>query len=372
MADYLRLIDTRGVGRYDVTPLFADAAAFAALLDDLALPFAGVAVDLIAGIDALGFILAVALATRLGKGFVPLRKGGKLPVPADATSFVDYSGTAKSLELRRGAIPAGAHVLLVDEWVETGTQLGAAIELLERQGGQIAGIATIAMDDNAATQALRAHYRCHATWLLAPDDDAPPIDDAHTADGADDTDDIDDTDDTDDTCDTHRTTNRSETMTTATTAELIATLAAIPDQLEALARQATQAGGTTPPNGAPEDTWTPSEIAGHLCDAARYWGARMRRVVHEQSPALDRFDEGTMVRLAAYRYWPLDMLLRSFRLLSEDTVAFLRGLPPEAWDRSGIHEEYGLLTLREIVEIEAGHERTHVQQFAAALGVQEP
>jgi adenine phosphoribosyltransferase len=356
MADYLRLIDTRGVGRYDVTPLFADAAAVAALLDDLTRPFAGVAIDLVAGIDALGFILGAALATRLGKGFVPLRKGGKLPVPADATSFVDYTGTAKSLELRRGAILASARVLLVDEWVETGTQLGAAIELIERQGGQIAGIATIAMDDNAATEALRACYRCYAAWLLAADDDAPPSDNPRNEDGA------------DDAGDTYRTTNRSATMTTATTAELIATLAAIPDQLEALARQT---GGTTPPNGAPEDTWTPSEVAGHLCDAARYWGARMRRAVHEQSPTLDRFDEGTMVRLAAYRYWPLDMLLRSFRLLSEDTAAFLRGLPPEAWGRSGIHEEYGLLTLREIVEIEAGHERTHVRQFAAALGVRD-
>jgi adenine phosphoribosyltransferase len=166
---YLRLIDTRGMGRYDVTPLFADAAAFATLLDDLARPFADGSIDVVAGIDALGFILGAALATRLGTGFVPLRKGGKLPVPADSASFVDYTGYTKSLELRRAAIPPGAHVLLVDEWIETGAQIRAAIGLIEGQGGAVAAIVTIAMDDNATTQALRAGYRCHIMWMLDPD-----------------------------------------------------------------------------------------------------------------------------------------------------------------------------------------------------------
>jgi len=169
--EYLLLIDTHGVGRYDVTPLFADAAAFAALLDDLARPFADIPVDLVAGIDALGFILGAALATRLGTGFVPVRKGGKLPVPTDSVSFVDYSRASKSLELRRQAVAPNTRVLLVDEWIETGVQVRAAIELIERQGGVIAGIATVSMDDNAATRALRACYRCHVVWLQEPDDD---------------------------------------------------------------------------------------------------------------------------------------------------------------------------------------------------------
>jgi len=157
-------------------------------------------------------------------------------------------------------------------------------------------------------------------------------------------------------------------VTTAAHDELIATLAAIPDQLEALVRQAV---GAAPTASAPADAWSPSEVTGHLCDAARYWGARMRRVVYEQSPALASYDEEGEVRLAAYRYWRLDILLRSFRVLSEDTVAFLRGLPDEAWQRSGVHAENGPLTLHDIVTIEAKHEQVHARQLAAALGVQE-
>ena len=158
-------------------------------------------------------------------------------------------------------------------------------------------------------------------------------------------------------------------MTASTTDDLIAALAEIPHRLEALAARATQADGGASPGAASSDAWTPSEVAGHLCDSARYWGARMRRVVYEQSPAMEMFDEGTMVRLAAYRYWPLAMLLREFRLLSEDTTAFLRGLPADAWQRSGVHPERGTITLNDIIDIEAAHEQNHVRQFAAALGV---
>ncbi|MGH2485730.1 MAG: DinB family protein [Ktedonobacterales bacterium] len=153
-------------------------------------------------------------------------------------------------------------------------------------------------------------------------------------------------------------------MTEPTTDSLIAALAAIPEQLEALRQQRT--GGEVAAAG--PDTWTPSEIVGHLCDAARYWGARIRRVAREDDPALESFDENLLVRLAAHSYWPLDTLLREFRLLSDDNVALLRGLPPAAWERAGVHETRGRLTLREVVTIEAAHEQAHVGQFAEALG----
>jgi hypothetical protein len=157
-------------------------------------------------------------------------------------------------------------------------------------------------------------------------------------------------------------------MTTGAASGAIVTLAAIPDRLEALARQA-QSGQAHEASGAEAGGWTASEVAGHLCDAARYWGARMRLVVYEQSPALAPYNEEGEVRLAAYRYWPVDVLLREFRVLSEDTVAFLRALPDETWERPGVHAERGPLTLRQIVEIEAEHEENHVRHFAATLGV---
>lgn len=166
MKSYLRLIDTQTPGpRCDVTPLFADPAAFAQLIADLSEPFATVTLDYVAAIDALGFVLGGAMALHLGKGFIPIRKRGKLPVATLAVEFVDYSGQPKGLEIRRGLLQPGDRVLLVDEWIETGAQAQAAIHLIEQEGGVIAGIATINLDDNPLPSALRQRYLCHALWL---------------------------------------------------------------------------------------------------------------------------------------------------------------------------------------------------------------
>lgn len=162
MPDYLQLIDTHTPGpRYDVTPIFGNYEAFMALVEDLSRPFASIDFDIVAGIDALGFILGTAMALRFQKGFIPIRKGGKLPVEADMSHFVDYTGHEKSLELRADAIERGTRVLLVDEWIETGAQIRAAIELIERQGGVVVGVAAINIDDNEATRSLRERYNCH-------------------------------------------------------------------------------------------------------------------------------------------------------------------------------------------------------------------
>jgi adenine phosphoribosyltransferase len=166
MPDYLRLIDTNTSPRCDVTPLFGDYAAFTALIADLAARFDGATIDVVAGIDALGFILGAALALHFKTGFIPVRKGGKLPVKADRAEFVDYTGQRKALELRVGAVRPGARVLLVDEWIETGAQARAAIELIERQGGIVAGVAAINIDVNDNTHPLLAQYNCQAAMPL--------------------------------------------------------------------------------------------------------------------------------------------------------------------------------------------------------------
>jgi adenine phosphoribosyltransferase len=163
MKKYLELIDTHTPGnRNDATPLFADTAAFADLIDDLAEPFLGESFEYVAGIDALGFILGAGLALKLGKGFLPLRKGGKLPVAVIAREFSDYSDQVKTLELRQGMIKAGDRVLLADEWIETGAQVEAAIGLIESQGGKVIGVATINIDVNPRTARLMQQYRVHA------------------------------------------------------------------------------------------------------------------------------------------------------------------------------------------------------------------
>ncbi len=151
---YLRLIDEPAGKRCDVTPLFADSEAFAALVDDLLALFADAPFDVIAGIDALGFVLGGAMAIRAGRGFIAVRKGGKLPVAADRVGFVDYTGETKALELGHNAVTPGMRVLIVDEWIETGAQVAAAATLVDRQGGIVVGVAAIAADVSERTRPL--------------------------------------------------------------------------------------------------------------------------------------------------------------------------------------------------------------------------
>ncbi len=168
--DYLALIDRSKLHykRSDVTPIFAEPAAFAALIEDLVAPFRDAGVGRVAGTDALGFIVGTGVALRLGVGFVPLRKGGKLPVRKETAVFRDYSGAEKALELRAEPWPPGTRVLLIDEWIETGAQARAAAELIERAGGVVAGIAAIAFRRNAGTAPLWGRYRCHSVWPEQP------------------------------------------------------------------------------------------------------------------------------------------------------------------------------------------------------------
>ena len=142
----------------DPTSIYINGDAFTQLLDDLTADLEGVDCDVVAGLDAMGFVLGAALATRIGVGFLPIRKDGKLCVDTDSVSFTNYSGRTQDMEMRTPAFAAGTRVLLVDQWIETGGTMDGAIRLVERQGGIVAGIATIAMEDNDRTAGYRAAY----------------------------------------------------------------------------------------------------------------------------------------------------------------------------------------------------------------------
>jgi adenine phosphoribosyltransferase len=144
----------------DPSSAYVNAKAFHCMLDTLCRPFESSRVDVVAGIDAAGYVLGAAIADRLGAGFLTIRKAGKLPVPTQEVSFVNYTGRAQKMELRKPAFKEGAYVLLVDQWVETGGTMGAGIELIEKQGGKIAGIASICIEETPAGQALRERYHC--------------------------------------------------------------------------------------------------------------------------------------------------------------------------------------------------------------------
>jgi len=142
------------IGRYDLLPLFANAGLFSEIVEHLASSYIG-NVDFVASPEATGWILGVALARELGVGFIALRKGGKLPYPEAMISsmkYFDYSKTEKSLELRSGSLLPGSRILIADEWIETGSSVRCCIELLEKEGCVISGLATIGIDYNENTK----------------------------------------------------------------------------------------------------------------------------------------------------------------------------------------------------------------------------
>ena len=147
----------------DPSSAYINARAFDAMVDDLLAPFLSERIDLVAAVDAAGYVLGTALAVRLGCGVLTVRKSGKLPVPTDEVEFVNYSKRPQVLQLRVPACKPGTRILLVDQWIETGGTIGAAIELLERQGGVIAGIVTVCIEESPEAEALRKKYHCVAS-----------------------------------------------------------------------------------------------------------------------------------------------------------------------------------------------------------------
>jgi adenine phosphoribosyltransferase len=129
-----------GILFYDITTLLREPAGFKLAIDSLALPYADRQVDLVVGIESRGFILGAAVADRLGAGFAPIRKPGKLPARTVRESFqLEYG--SDSLEMHQDAMQAGQRVLIVDDVLATGGTAAAAASLVRRCGGDLLGLA---------------------------------------------------------------------------------------------------------------------------------------------------------------------------------------------------------------------------------------
>ncbi len=143
----------------DPTSIYINRAAFDDLLDDLCADLDAATIDVVAGLDAMGFVLGAAIGARLHRGFLPIRKAGKLCVDTDAVTFSNYSGRTENMEMRSPAFSPGTRVLLVDQWVETGGTMDGAVRLVERQQGHVAGVVAIAMEQTKGTVALRERFK---------------------------------------------------------------------------------------------------------------------------------------------------------------------------------------------------------------------
>ena len=127
-----------GILFYDLTTLLKDQRGFRALIDELCEHYQGKKIDLVAGIEARGFIFAPALAYRLGAGFVPVRKPKKLPWKTEKVTYALEYGT-DSLEVHQDAVQKGQRVLVCDDLLATGGTAAATVELIRKLGGEVAG-----------------------------------------------------------------------------------------------------------------------------------------------------------------------------------------------------------------------------------------
>jgi adenine phosphoribosyltransferase len=129
-----------GILFYDITTLLQDATGLHAAIDGMSLPFADERIDVVVGIESRGFIFGAAVADRIGAGFIPVRKPGKLPSKIVRQTYALEYGT-DSLEMHQDAVSRGQRVLIVDDLLATGGTARATANLVEGLGGEVQAFA---------------------------------------------------------------------------------------------------------------------------------------------------------------------------------------------------------------------------------------
>jgi adenine phosphoribosyltransferase len=128
-----------GILFYDITTLLRDGPGFRMAIDAIADPFKGQAIDAVVGMESRGFIFGAAVADRLGIGFIPVRKPGKLPAKTVKVTY-DLEYGSDCLEMHCDAAEAGTRVIVVDDLLATGGTAKATVQLLKGQGATIVGV----------------------------------------------------------------------------------------------------------------------------------------------------------------------------------------------------------------------------------------
>jgi len=149
-----------GILFYDITTLLQEPEGFRSAVDSMAIPFEGQGIDVVVGIESRGFIFGAAVADRLGAGFAPVRKPGKLPSKTTSASYALEYGT-DTLEIHDDAVRAGQRVLIVDDLLATGGTARATADLVTKIGGKIHALAflieLVALNGRERLGELTAH-----------------------------------------------------------------------------------------------------------------------------------------------------------------------------------------------------------------------
>lgn len=149
-----------GILFYDITTLLRDPAGFKSVVDVMSAPFYDQSIDIVVGIESRGFILAGAIADRIGAGFSPVRKPGKLPSTKIRESYELEYGT-DALEMHQDAVEPGQRVLIVDDLIATGGTARATAGMVRRLGGDVVGLAflieLVALNGRARLQGERIY-----------------------------------------------------------------------------------------------------------------------------------------------------------------------------------------------------------------------
>jgi adenine phosphoribosyltransferase len=132
----------KGIVFKDITPLLGNYEALKQAVEQLCEPFRGKGIEMVAGIESRGFIFGSMVAQHLKAGFVPIRKKGKLPAATVSQSYSLEYGTDQ-IEIHADAIARGAKVLMIDDLLATGGTMAAACKLVEKIGGNVAGVAFV-------------------------------------------------------------------------------------------------------------------------------------------------------------------------------------------------------------------------------------
>jgi len=164
LSEYIRDVPdfpVAGILFRDITPLLRDPAALKAAIEGMVEPWRGVKVDLVAAMEARGFMFGGAMAMLLGAGFVPVRKEGKLPRKTVSVGYVlEYRDDV--LHVHADAVEPGQRVLVVDDVIATGGTAGAVVKLIEQLGGEVVGAQFLVELSELAGRDLLKDYPVHS------------------------------------------------------------------------------------------------------------------------------------------------------------------------------------------------------------------